>query len=652
MLKLLISPVGFNLQPFDLEVSSLESGLSLYNHVSLFCGEQQIKLLFKGRNIHLEKTLQEAGIGQGGKIIMMRADDKKPQKNLLNPPVDPIIKTTEKPIEEVTEPIQSKPSRPAQENIICSESRISNILIWGSNSCGKLGTEDIDYVHTPFTVRLPCKAEIIMVACGSCHTAALDIDGKMYYWGRSLYPKESVSRFAHKSEPFKVDTVKGTRFLKVVAGTGHSLALDSKGNIWSWGEGIHGQLGHGVLDNEYYPRMIETIQGLRFIDIAAGGQHSVGLLPNETSIIWGKNQGGQLGTGDKIDRILPALLLNFKASQVKCGNFHTVWAKNSKVYLSGNSKSKPELLIGDVKHFECGGYNTYVVTFENILMSFDPEGKVVSEKVLKVKKVVSSGTMIFLLLEDGRVVGKGDNRQGQLGAGDVNVRYEWTDVRIPYKVASLDCSDSHACAVSEPSDLASDLGKALQLNWKDTAVHCTNGTVQAHKILLNSHTDPALIFDDQGGYYRTSLDTKCTEFLIVWLYSGKIQSTLNSEELSSVFFLAKAKNIEKLAEQVKQQIDEKEADRNYLLYFPESQVVELLNKMASEERKIHNTTSETPEIDSEISSENDSGIEIDAYDNPDSTELLENMEIDPVSESPEEKRKKFLEAIEKRLNNS
>ena len=200
-------------------------------------------------------------------------------------------------------------------------------------------------------IRIKIHAIIESITCGAFHTVALDSEGQIYCWGRLLYPKENTLKFSNQPEPL-LHTVKNVRFKKVSAGTGHTLALDSRGNVWSWGEGIYGQLGHGILDNEYFPKIVESIEGFRFLSIASGGQHSACLLPNGQSIVWGKNQVGQLGTGDKDDRILPTLLQDMRASEVKCGSMHTAWLQGNKIYISGNSKLMPELIVKDIKMFE------------------------------------------------------------------------------------------------------------------------------------------------------------------------------------------------------------------------------------------------------------------------------------------------------------
>ena len=668
MIRLLISPIGFHLKQFEIEINPLESGLHLYNEVANFCAEHQIKLLFKGRNISLEKSLQESGLVSGGKVIMSKSDEKKSlleNSKITSLPRTELANEAELQADVIMEPKASEPEpvnqpRPRQnfvENILCSESTVSNVFIWGSNSCGKLGVDNVDNIHTPFTVRLRNNIEV--VACGSCHTVALDSDGKLFYWGRGLYPKDNVSRFSNKAEPCEMEIVKGTRFANVVAGSGHSLALDSRGNIWSWGEGIHGQLGHGVLDNEFYPRLIESIQGMRFASIAAGGQHSIGLLTTGESIIWGKNQGGQLGTGDKIDRILPSILLDFKASEVKCGILHTAWRRNNEIYVSGNSSDKPRLALENVRLYDCGGYNTHAITLDNQFVTFTSEGEIISEKSLNVAKLISSESVVFLILEDGRLIAKGDNKQGQLGVGDTAYKHEWTNVRVPTAVKSFACSHSHACAITDSYTLASNLSNAFKLDWKDTEISCSNGIIKAHKILLSVHTHPAQIFDTQDSHFNTSVSTRCAEVIVIWLYSGKLEDNLDKDELLNFYQLAKSRNVEKLAEQIKQRIDERESDRYYALNFSESIAASALAKMAQAERKalaeriksnpraIDEPLDEALDFRASSESNEDENQELEEFvDAQEETQMI----IDTSIVTPEEKRRRMLEALEKRLN--
>lgn len=69
-----------------------------------------------------------------------------------------------------------------------------------------------------------------------------------------------------------IATLSGVEIVDIVAGQYHSVALTSTGRVYTWGWGIHGQLGHGNYDNQYYPKLLEECPALQ---IAAGHAHTI-----------------------------------------------------------------------------------------------------------------------------------------------------------------------------------------------------------------------------------------------------------------------------------------------------------------------------------------------------------------------------------------
>lgn len=84
------------------------------------------------------------------------------------------------------------------------------------------------------------------------------------------------------------------RARRLELGAEHSLLLDDVGRVYSWGGGRHGQLGHGTLEAELEPRLLEALQGLPMAEVAAGGWHSVCVSETGDIYIWGWNESGQL----------------------------------------------------------------------------------------------------------------------------------------------------------------------------------------------------------------------------------------------------------------------------------------------------------------------------------------------------------------------
>lgn len=97
------------------------------------------------------------------------------------------------------------------------------------------------------------------------HLCSLD-DGTIYL----AYDSKIVSLSTDDQWSFD------SKIVKLCSGKEHALVLLSDGRVFSWGNGLHGALGHGDLEPCSQPTHIETLSDHTVIDIAAGGWHSLG----------------------------------------------------------------------------------------------------------------------------------------------------------------------------------------------------------------------------------------------------------------------------------------------------------------------------------------------------------------------------------------
>lgn len=60
--------------------------------------------------------------------------------------------------------------------------------------------------------------------------------------------------------PMLVESLSNELIVSVSAGQYHSLAISTNGQLWSWGWGVYGQLGHGEIDDCDKPKLLKTLE--------------------------------------------------------------------------------------------------------------------------------------------------------------------------------------------------------------------------------------------------------------------------------------------------------------------------------------------------------------------------------------------------------
>jgi alpha-tubulin suppressor-like RCC1 family protein len=97
----------------------------------------------------------------------------------------------------------------------------------------------------------------------------------------------------------------GVSVAQITAGTFHTCALLSTGNVRCWGGGgLSGQLGYGNLntigDDETPDSAGDVDVGGPVVQITAGVEHTCALLETGAVRCWGRSDLGQLGYGNLI----------------------------------------------------------------------------------------------------------------------------------------------------------------------------------------------------------------------------------------------------------------------------------------------------------------------------------------------------------------
>ena len=127
----------------------------------------------------------------------------------------------------------------------------------------------------------PLVINMTKTSCGDSHNLGLDSDGQAYSLPSPLTFDAFPSNSSHK-------------VTDIAGGKEHCVLLTEHGQVFTWGGGSRGQLGHGTLASEEKPRLVSALDGMRVRKIAAGGWHTAVISQFDDLYMFGWNESGQL----------------------------------------------------------------------------------------------------------------------------------------------------------------------------------------------------------------------------------------------------------------------------------------------------------------------------------------------------------------------
>ena len=178
---------------------------------------------------------------------------------------------------------------------------------WGANYSGQLGINrmDINNRTTPDQVKIIGIAETadddwIAVSAGSLHSMAIKSNGELWAWGHNTYGGElGIGNTTDKISPVKVNEPSGGHgiWVAVSAAERHTVAIKEDGTLWAWGNNGYGKLGIGSTGGTHYVPEQVSEPGPWVAVSAKGDSHTVAIKEDSTLWAWGDNSFGQLGNG-------------------------------------------------------------------------------------------------------------------------------------------------------------------------------------------------------------------------------------------------------------------------------------------------------------------------------------------------------------------
>lgn len=167
-----------------------------------------------------------------------------------------------------------------------------SVWSWGANDDGELGNGTTVESLSPQAIKTLSRG-VVAVAAGWDAGVALKSDGSVWTWGKNDRGQLGDGTNVSSNTPTRVAGLYG-KATAIAAGLAFVLALKSDGTVWGWGDDFQGQLGNG--DNTDSPTPV-AVKGLtaKVVSIAAGKAHSLAVESDGSVWAWGDNSSHQLG---------------------------------------------------------------------------------------------------------------------------------------------------------------------------------------------------------------------------------------------------------------------------------------------------------------------------------------------------------------------
>lgn len=235
-------------------------------------------------------------------------------------------------------------------------------LCWGDNSNGQLG----DSTTTMRTVPAPLSGgrsvapkatavsdalynkSVTQIQVGGMFACAI-ANGAVYCWGNNTYGQLGNNSTTQSNVPVAVFNTSGPLQNKTVTqialGNEHACAI-ADGAAYCWGRNNYGQLGTGNTTNSSVPIAVSTSTGMSgkvVTNILNGGYSHTCAVADGQAYCWGRNNYGQLGDNSSTDRTSPTavnvsgVLSGKGVTQLIGGDSYTCSVANGRAYCWGDN---------------------------------------------------------------------------------------------------------------------------------------------------------------------------------------------------------------------------------------------------------------------------------------------------------------------------
>ena len=176
------------------------------------------------------------------------------------------------------------------------------VVVFGKGEAGQLGLGVGEFsAPVPRVIRSALHGKIVKsVSAGFYHCAAVTDTGALYTWGRGQHGRLGHGLVEDEPSPRLVEALVGSPVTLISCGEYHTLAASNNGSLFAFGLGLAGRLGLGHEEDQLEPVVVAgPLAGKTILSIAAGGHHSAAIVSPGVLYTWGGNSFGKLGHGSE-----------------------------------------------------------------------------------------------------------------------------------------------------------------------------------------------------------------------------------------------------------------------------------------------------------------------------------------------------------------
>ena len=322
-----------------------------------------------------------------------------------------------------------------------------SVSCWGYGS--NLGNEFTDYVPTPTLTGdfgTGRTAVDLSVGTGQSHSCAVLDNGSVACWGRNMFGQlgDGTIGTGDPKPSLTGSFGAGRTAVSVTTGVDHTCALLDNGSVSCWGRNQGGQLGTGDAITRSTPTLIAPFDsGRTAVEVSAGRWHTCALLDNGQVSCWGKGDLGQMGHGSLVNSNVPLTITHSggisNAVSISAGYEHSCALLSNGSAMCWGSNNNGALGIGDA----ASNSHVYAVM---VPPSLDANREVVD--------IIAGNDRTCVLYDNQSVACTGRGDGGQIGNNDTSnqLNFTYTIPLVVPKSIAIENGDRDGDGVADPLD--------------------------------------------------------------------------------------------------------------------------------------------------------------------------------------------------------